>query len=379
MSLEAQLAAAENQLESTADSLGDLLEQIGDRISPALLGDRHRQTLFERARAIPSTVAAFPFGFEFPLHDSEPKADLGISLVGGTRSAAYFERRGQAKNAGGFEVGLAWLLDDTHSEGAFIRRLTGRKMMLEYDIGSAPAGDIQDPGLFLRSARQPLSGGERQAREVAAMLDAVVKAVGWKPEPGEHQHIARVHGALEEDARVESLGAFPARTRRIRLAVSGLRNIENTLSFLARTGGPVHCAASTIGPFEARQAFVDLSVHFDVHPHGLGPTLGLGFAAKERIANDPRYWIDPPQQWNPFLCCLRESQLGVPDKLSALETWPSKPELLICQGGTLILIRGIHHVKFLLRNHRVEAIKAYVFFLLCPWPIGSAGAARRRH
>ena len=49
--------------------------------------------ILECAGRLPITMGALPFGFELPLHARRPKADFGVSLASGTRTAAFFRER----------------------------------------------------------------------------------------------------------------------------------------------------------------------------------------------------------------------------------------------------------------------------------------------
>ncbi len=369
--IEEKLAAAEALLSQQADSFSEALRQLGKRISPALIDGQGWTRLLERARQIPATVAAFPFGFELPLSEREPKADFGISVIGGTRSAAFFKRQGCSRGATAAAAGLTGLLDEIQSTDSAVRRIIGHKMMLEYDVASAPDDKNPAPGIFLRPAEQPLTGNSQQADAAAIVLDATVAAAGWNPEREEHRHVMRVYQALENGTRIDSFGAFPSRRRMIRLAITGFQTAGDILAFLQRagwSGQPETMISPAVTRFCECDAVVDRAVHIDINSDGPGATLGLSFMTKKRRANDPRYWIDNPRQWATFMDVLRESGRVVPEKLDALADWPSLPEPLICQSGMLLLMRGIHHIKITLRKNRADAVKAYIYCLLCPWP-----------
>lgn len=379
MNLEEQCSATETLLSSEAGSLGELLELLRDRVSPALIGDPEWMRLQECARELPATIAAFPFGFELPLHERRPHADLGVSVVGGTVSATFFEKEGASKDAGSSAAGIAGLLRATEPGDSPLRQVVGRKMMLEYDIEATLGGGRADPGLFLRPAERPIlgDGADQRLRDIGCVLDAIVTAAGWRPDAAEHRQVERVYRAQTPGTRIDSFGAFPSRERAIRLAVSGFRTSCEIVAFLERAGWPGQraTAASAVSRLEERGAFVGAGVHFDVHADGLGPTLGLSFLAKKREANDPRYWVDSPDQWTSFLNCLRAEGHGLGEKIAALAQWSSGAEPLFCRSGAFILMRGIHHIKLVLKGDRVEQAKGYVFFLVCSWPQGG-GATR---
>ena len=376
MRLEDQWVAAEQQLAREAESLGEILAQLRGHISPVLIEGTGWERLLERARDLPATMAAFPFGFELPLHERRPGGDLGVSVVGGTASAAYFEEQGRSEGAAPSAAGIARLLDETKSERSLLRDVVGRKLMLEYDVESAPGDERPAPGIFLRPAERPIvgDGASQRIRDIGCVLDAIVSAAGWRLDAAEHRQVERLYRAQTPDMRIDSFGVFPSRDRSVRIAVTGLQTSRDVVAFLERVGwsGERSAVASTMSQFENRGTFVNMGVHFDVHADGLGPKLGLSFLAKNRKPNDPRYWVDSPQQWTAFLDGLGEAALGDSEKLSALAGWSAGAQALFCRSGTFVLMRGIHHIKLVLVGDRFEQAKAYVFLLVCSWPEGGA-------
>ena len=378
MRLEDQWAAAEQQLAREAESLGEVLAQLRGHISPVLIEGTGWERLLERARNLPATMAAFPFGFELPLHERRPGGDLGVSVVGGTASAAYFEEQGRSEDAHPSAAGIAQLLAETRSERSPLRQVVGRKMMLEFDVDSAPGAARPAPGIFLRPAERPIvaDGVSQRMRDIGCVLDAIVSAAGWRSDAAEHREVERVYRAQPPDTRIDSFGVFPSRDRAVRLAVTGLRSSRDVVAFLEQAGwaGEHSAVASTVLHFEKREAFVNMGLHFDVSADGLGPKLGLSFLAKNRKPNDPRYWVDSPRQWTAFLDGLGDAGLGDSEKLSALAGWSAGAQALFCGSGTFVLMRGIHHIKLVLTEDRFEQAKAYVFLLVCSWPEGGAPA-----
>ena len=368
MNLENQWAVTEERLAREADSLAELLERLRNRISTALIGDLEWQLLLERAGELPATIAAYPFGFELPLHDGRPGADLGVSVVGGTGPAAFFEQKAESHISHSYASGIARLLSESEPEESPLRRIAGRKMMLEFDVDAAPGDTRPLPGVFLRPAGQPIFGGEaaQRIRDIGVVLDALVSAVGWRPDAAEIRQAERVYRALKADTKIESFGAFPSRQRTIRLAVTGFRTSAGLMAFLKRAGwsGPHSLVAATLSRFEQRGAFVNLGANFDVVADGFGPTLGLSLLAKDREPKDPRYWVDSPHQWTACIESLREEGLGVEEKLAGLANWSQAPTALFGKTGPFVLMRGIHHVKIVLAGDRVEKVKGYVFMLV---------------
>ena len=361
-------AVTEEGLRREARSLGEVMERLKGRIPPALVGGRGWEGLVQRARGLPANLAAFPFGFELPLHDRRPVADLGVTVVGGTRAAAFYEDRGRGEEADPSARGAARVLEAIGAEESPLRDIVGGNLMLEYDIGSTASGTHPEPGIFLRPAERPIVGdgaGERY-RDMEVVLRAMVSAIGRDFRAAEQREVERIYGALEPDTRVESFGVFPSRERAIRLAVTGFRRAHEVMAFLERVGwrGRLPVVDSTVSRFEERGAFVNLAVHFDVRAGGPGPALGLSFLAKDRRPKDPRYWVDQPRQWNSFIDAVREDRLALPEKLSELAGWSTGPETLFSRSGTFVLLRGIHHFKLVLAGDRIAQVKGYVFLLM---------------
>jgi len=370
LDLDKKLAAAENQMSQEAASFSEVLSQLAGHIPPDLICGKGWTRLLERAREIPPTVAAFPFGFEIPMSEPEPTADLGISIIGNTRSATFFERQGRCMDATASAAGLTGLLTETRSTDSAVRQIVGHKMMMEYDIASAPDGKNPAPGVFVRPTEQLITGNNQQTDALATVLDAIVAAAGWNPDCEEHTSVMRVYQAMASNNRIDSFGVFPSRKRMVRLAITGFQTPSDILAFLERAGWPGQpeaLADPVIIRFFESDALVDMGAHIDVNSDGPGAALGLSFMAKKRMANDPQYWIDSPRQWAALMDCLHESDLVVPEKLNALNNWPSNPEPLIGKSGIMVLMRGIHHIKITLCNDRADAVKAYIYCLICPW------------
>ncbi|MCY3940790.1 MAG: hypothetical protein OXG29_06890 [Gammaproteobacteria bacterium] len=380
MNFENQWAITEERLAREADSLGELLEALRSRISPILIGDDEWKRLVDRGRELPATLAAYPFGLELPLHEQRPGADLGVSVVGGTGPAAFFQRKARSESADSYANGIARLLSETESEESALRQIVGHKMMLEYDVDTAPVGAHPEPGIFLRPAERPILGGDASQRvaDIGVVLDALTAAVGWNLDPSETRRAEEIYRALGPATKIESFGAFPARERAIRLAVTGFRTSSDLMAFLHRAGWPGGHSflAATLSRFEERSAFVNLGVNLDVLAEGLGPTLGLSVLAKDREPKDPGYWVDRPGQWTPFMESLRDEGLGLEEKLTALADWTRGPATLFGKSGPFILMRGIHHVKFVLAEDRFKQIKAYVFMLFLGTAFPGAGPSR---
>ncbi len=366
MNTEQTWMATEERLLREAGSLGDLLEKLRPRISPALIAGSGWEELLARARSLPATLGAFPVGFELPLHEPRPNADFWVSLVGGSRSAEFFEQRSRGENA---DSGVARLLDGKSREKSPLRRVTGTKMLLEYDIDSAENGLRPDPGAFLYPTERPLYGREARERlaDVEVMLDGL-SATGWDWNAAERREVERAYLALTPEARILSLGAFPARKRGVRFAAAGFGTTRHIAEFLRRMAWPgSHASAqSLLSRLEACNSAGHIAVHFDVRADGLGPKLGLSLYARDgKWLKEGRYWLDDPGNWTAFMEDMRKDPMVAAGKLPALANWSSEAATLFGKSGVFALIRGIHHVKLVVAGDRLEQIKAYVFLMMC--------------
>lgn len=372
MNIQEQWAVTEEQLLHEADSLGELLERLRDHISPELIGGSGWEGLLERARDLPVTLAAFPFGFELLLHEPRPNADLGVSLVCGTQSAAFFEERARGEDVDPATAGIVRLIGEKSREGSPLHRLTGRKMVLEYDIDPTGHGLHSAPGAFLYPTEQPLYGRDAGWRlgDLGVIL-AGAAATGWNWDGVERRQVERLYLALPPQARILSIGAFPSRERGVRLAVTGFETTCDVMTFLERAGWPGRHSTvkSTLSRLEARDSFGSVAVHFDVRSGGVGSTLGLGLYARDiDWLKGGRYWLDDPSNWTAFIDAMRNELIAIPEKLLALAKWSSGAQSLFGRSGRFVLIPGVHHVKLVLTENRLEQIKAYVFLLMCSPP-----------
>ena len=367
-------AATEQQILAQAPSLGALVEQFRSHISPVLIGGPGWAGLLERARALPVSLGAFGFGFELPLHEREPRADLGVALFEGSRSASRFLEWCRSNGADSSTAAVVQLLHDLGREGSDLRRIVGNRLVLEYDLDPAHCGPPPDPGLFLYiTARDlPDEGSVRQRLEdLLVVTDAVTAASGWEPDAEERAQIERVCRATTPDTPLEAVGTFPSRDRAIRLSAPGFRTTVAARGYLERIGWPGshRLVASTLSHFEARGAFSRIGVHFDASARGVGPRLGLSLHPSEQE------WLKDIGHWMPLVEGIRELGLAVPEKLSALTDTATGTDLLLGKSGPLMLMRGIHHIKLTVVGDRIDQVKAYVFYLLFAVPPHATKAA----
>ncbi len=366
MSVAEQWPNTERRLLREADSLGALLERLRKHVSPVLIGDEEWAGVLERAYELPVTMAAFPFGFEIPLSDSRPRADLGVSLVGGSQSAEFFETREKLEDRDPSASGIAWLLREMKPEDSPLRRVVGQKMLLEYDIDRMPDGTPPSPGVFLYPDERVLAGdgSDRNLQGLRTVADAVASATGRELSEAERRRIDQVYLAMRPDTEMRAIGAFPSRAKATRLTATGFQKAEDVAGFLERANWPGRraLAASTISRFERREAFSYMGIHCDVTENGVGSNLGVSFFAQEG------QWLKDIRHWTPLIDGLLAERFSIPEKLPELFAW-SGSTAFSGESGSFALVRGIHHIKLTLVDDRVERVKAYVFFLIFAWPL----------
>ena len=362
MRIDEAVASTEERLAEEGGTMGDLLGHFRDRISPVLVGDPEWEHILECAGNLPVTMAALPFGFELPLHTHRPEADFGVSLASGTRPAAYFRERAQADEAAAAVTRLFGQID---AENSSLREIVGRKLMLEYDIGSAGGGNPL-PGMFLIPRERPIVGARGQEQDAGTVVEALVSCVGWESSDAGRESVKRVYLAQPEDTRMESFGVFPSRSRAIRLAVMGFKSGQAICSWLEKTGWPgqVPAVESVIARFGKRVNIIEVGANIDVLEKSVGPTLGLTLIVRERFSKKSEYWLDGQTDWNSFLEALSHENLAISEKITALADWISKPTPLFAKSGHYLKMRGIHHIKLVISENRLRQAKAYVFMVL---------------
>ena len=366
MNIDEAVALTEARLSEEGGTMGELLGHFRNRVSPILIGDPEWERILECASGIPVTTGALPFGFELPLHERRPAADFGVSLASGTRTAAFFRDRARSDEADEIAKAITRLFGQMDTERSPLREIAGRKVMLEFDIGSARDGERTRPAMFLRPGERPIIGACAQANDVGVVVDALVSCVGWEKNAAERENVERAYLAQPGDTRMDSFGVFPSRSRSIRLAIMGFKGPRALGDYLERTGWPgrVPAVDSVVSRFRERVNIVRTGVNVDVREEGIGPTLGLTLIVKQRYTKNARYWLDGLTDWDPFLGALSHEDLVVPEKLAALAGWVSKPTMLFARSGRYVLLRGIHHIKLVVCGNRLRKVKAYVFMVL---------------
>lgn len=366
MDIEKATAITEDRLSEEGEKLSELLENFRDRISPVLIGPTQWLRILNRAATLPIEMGAFPFGFELPLHEPLPEADMGVSFASGTKTASLFQEQQRIDKSNWTTEFVERLFRQMESPDATLREIVGRKLMLEYDIGSAGEDSRAEPGLFLRPNERPIIGATGQIHDVRTVVDALVASVDWPRNETERANVDRVYLRQPEDTRIDSFGVFPSRTRSIRLAIMGFKTQDEVADYLNEIEWPGKTLAveSVISRFRERTDVSRIGINIDVRETGIGPSIGLVLIVKQRYTKDSRYWLDGLTDWDPFLNALEQEEIVLPEKLKELRRWVSKPTVLFAKSRRFVLMRGIHHIKLVVANEGMVHAKAYIYLIL---------------
>ena len=367
MNIDEAVLLTQERLAEEGSVMADLLRHFRDRFSPVLIGEPEWERILARAGKLPITMGALPFGFELPLHSPRPEADFGASLASGTRSAEFFLARARTDKTDALAGAIARICGQMETEHSSLRDIVGRKLMLEYDIGSAREGQDAFPGIFLRPNERPVIGANGQENDVVMVSKALASCVGWETGNAEQECLRQAYLAQPEDTRMDSFGVFPSRSRAIHLAVMGFKSRQEVCRYLQDTGWPGQVSAvdSALARFADRANIARFGLNIGVREDGMDPTLGLTPIVKQRYTKDSRYWLDGMTEWSPILEALGHEDIVFPDKIKALGAgWVSKPEPLFAKSGRYIMLRGIHHVKLVISGNQLQKAKVYLFMVL---------------
>ena len=356
----------QNRLVEEGGTMKDLLGYSKSWTPPELVDDTEWEAILAKAERLPITMGAFPFGFEFPMHTLKPEADFGVSLTSESQAAATFRHQAKHDESDILAHTVLHYLDRLDSDIVTLRDIVGRKLMLEFDIGSAHGRDLELPGFFLRPGQRPIIGEHHQSADVFTVAEALVSSLGWQLTTGERTKLKQIYAAQPSNVRMESFGIFPSRGRSIRLAVMGFETIAAVGKFLEKTEWPGNIAnvLTILRGFQRQVSLGCNGLNLDVQENQLGTSLGITATMKPRYTNEPNYWIDDPVVWTPFLDALKRENFVYTNKIKALSGWLSKPQVLYGKAGCFILLRGIHHMKIVITDAGEMKAKAYVFMIL---------------
>ena len=372
MNFEDEWAANEDVLVLEADSLGELLARTKNLFSPLPIDDQGWERLVECARELPPTLAGFPLWLGFPIDDSRPAMSLDVSLLGGTRSAAFFEERERSGAAGPSAAGIASILGETGIEDSPLRRIAGNRVLLQYDINPMRRTH-EGPGFFLYPDRPTLTGDPsgKRLRDLGIALDAVTSAAGREPDEAERRDFERAYLALRPDKRVGAIGVFPSRESGLRLTMLGFVTACDVMEFLERAGWPGRrsAVACVLARLEKHGALdrMQLGVQFDVGTSGMGSALELQVFSANTI-HDHAGWFKDKECWTELIDGLCQERLAVPEKLPGLAEWSSGAKMLFGRSGSFLFFQRIHHFAIMLTEDGVKRVSAYVFLLITRFP-----------
>lgn len=366
MDTDKAIVVTQDLLAKEGSSMGELLGNFRDRISPVLVGEPQWQRMLACCSRLPIELGALPFGFELPMHERQPIADMGVSMTSNSRTTRFFEEVEQSDETKDTANAVLCLFKQMEASNSPLRSIVGRKVMLEYDTGPDVYSPTVRPGMFLRPGERPILGAGGQTQDVRTIVDALVAAAGWEWREREWKNVERAYLSQPEDTRTDSFGVFPSRPRSIRLAVMGFKTNQEIRNYLVSIGWPgqVSAVESVMSQFKERADIVRTGFNIDVLEQGIGPTLGLTLIVKQRYTKDSRYWLDGLTDWDPFLDALGHEKIVVQEKLEELARWVCKPTVLFAKSGRFVLLRGIHHIKLVVSNGQLSKVKAYVFMVL---------------
>ncbi len=369
MNFEQEWIANEDQLASEAASLGELLARMRGLLSSLPIDDREWDRLVRCGLALPPTLAGFPLWIGFPVGDSRPAACLDVSVLGGTRSAAFFEDGRPPDLAGQSSTGIAALLAETGKDDSSLQRVAGNRVMLHYEFGR---DQHPGPGVFLYPAGSTLAGdpsGQHLDRFRLA-FDAVTSAMGRTPDDTARRQAERAYLALEPTTRIGAIGASTD-AESLRIVALGFATSQDVEAFLARAGwtGQKEAVASLLRRLEGRGALegMQIGVQLDIGTARLASELELQIFSANTI-RDNTGWFKDKDCWTSLIDGLHGEGLAIPGKLSGLAERASSVKPLFGRSGPLLLLQRIHHFTARLAGGEVERVDACMFMLLSRWP-----------
>ncbi|MCY4210831.1 MAG: hypothetical protein OXE97_07290 [Gammaproteobacteria bacterium] len=368
-------AANEARLAREGSSLGELLARLQGFFSSLALAPQEWEGLLECAHTLPPTLAGFPLWVGFPIDASPPGALLDVSLLGGTRAAAFFEDQAGCADNGPAPARIAALLGKTGVAGSPLQRIVGNRLLLEYQA-NAPQRALSDPGFLLYPVRPTLAGAPcaQRLEDFQVALNAVAGAMHRDPDEAGAHHATRAYLALEPDTRIGAIGVPPANGRLLRLSMLGFTDTRAVATLLERVGwpGPHAAVVAVLERLATRGALaqLQLGLRLDLSATGLEPTLELQVFSANTIYDDTG-WFKDQTCWTALIDALRAQRLAVPEKLSGLTSWSSaRAQTLMGRSGLFLLLRRIHHFAIAFNAAGDRQVNAHVFLLMTRWPGG---------
>ncbi|MDE2759864.1 MAG: hypothetical protein OXH90_06135 [Paracoccaceae bacterium] len=366
MDIEQMLMLTENRLLQEGSNMGFLLEKAKRWTPASLVEEKEWDRILACAQNLPISMGAYPFGFEFPLHKKSAAADFGVTLVAGSSTDNVFYER--TANNDKLADSIVNLFKEMDGEDSSLRDVVGRKLTLEFDVGSATNVISELPGFFLRPNQYRPKVDDDKIDDVFTIINALFSSVGWKLNQVQRQKLAQIYSAQPYSTCMDSFGIFPSRPPPygIRLAIMGFNSPKELKTFLKTIEWPddISIVDRVAESFLTETNIAHYGVNLDIQEEFIGPNLGVTFGAKNRFTNDPGYWLDDTNLWSTFLDTLYREEIVIKEKLAALGGWISKPEILFGKTGHFLLLRGIHHMKLVISNGQFSQVKAYVYMIL---------------
>ncbi len=372
MRFEDEWSANEDCLDREAGSLGELLDRMKGTFSPLLFGRKELKELTARARRLPPTLAGFPSWLGFPIDDSPPAVCLEVSLLGGTRSAAFVEAAKLSAGRDPETVAAASLLEETGKKNSPLRRVVGDRVVLHYSIDKLRSEEVEVSAL-LYPVRPTLAGDDSGGcqKDFRLAFDAMATATGGEPHEAQRRHQERVYLAMGPDTRVGAIGASPARKGALRLTVLGFPGTEAAIAFLSRAGwrGRKATVVSALSRLEAYGAIagMQLGVQFDVTSAGIRPPLELQIFSPATIFDDTG-WFKDRDCWTGLIDGLLKEGLADPGKLREMNDWSFAAKPFLGRSGLFLLLQRIHHFAIVIDSKGWTRVNAHAFLLLSRWP-----------
>ena len=378
MTFNDEWAANEDSLVREAGSLGDLFDRMDNTFSPMLFRDPELSDLKSFARHLPSTLAGFPLWLGFPIDGSLSAACLGVSLLGGTRSAALLKEQQLSEDADPVAAVATKLLERMVPQGSRLSRVAGNRVLLHYRVDAGRPGQVESSA-SLYPAHAALAGGGEDGclEDFRLAIDALASVTGQRPDEERRRHQERVFLAMEPDTRIGAIGAFPAGGGALRFTVLGFSSGEGVMSFLDRVGWNGRTAAvfDPLRRLETRGflAGMQLGVQLDVTAAGVGVPLEVQIFSAATIYDDTG-WFKEKGSWSKLMDGLREEGFADPTKLPELNNWSFSAKPIFGRSGILLLLQRIHHFAIMVNGEGVRRMNAHVFFLLSRWPRDAKGS-----
>ena len=366
MNFEEALDITQSRLSGEGEGLNELFANAKAWTSELLIGKKQWDQILSRTKTLPIMMGAFPFGFEFPLHETDPVADFGVSVSDGTTTANHFRSRNQSKSNNNLYQAINKMFGAFEQDGRKLQGIVGRKVMFEYDYDPSEGSGEPLPGFFLRPGQKPIIGKCDQLGDALCVAKGLYSVVDWDVNNHEKKKIKQIYNSLHRELRIDSFGIFPSRSRFLRLAIMGFQNSPMMKRYLGSInwGGDSKSLIKIIEKYQQEAGVLRNGINIDLVGDQIGSSIGITAMVKKRFTNNPQYWLDDQGLWDNFIRVLGTEENVIQRKLDQLSSWVATPKIIFGKTGRFVLIRGIHHFKLVVEEGEVKKIKAYVFMVL---------------